>query len=294
MKTVFKEILHNGLKQEITVTKTIVDKKSKYQKIQIFDTLIYGRILVLDGIIQVTEKDEAAYSEMLVHPAIHVLKSPKNILIVGGGDGAVAEEVLKYNFIKQIDLVDIDEEVVSLSKKYFKKINKDSLKNKKVKLFFQDASNFIEKTKNKYDLIIADRPDPVGAGRSLFKEKFYKNISNILTNEGIAIFQSGVPFLQKSETKEVLKNVNKIFKKNGTLLTVVPSYIGGFMALIWSSNKIDMKSSKLINRKIKIKTSYYNEEIRKSAFVVPNFLKFFWNHSIIYSEIALIPLKLEL
>ena len=274
MNAVFKEVLHIGLRQEVTVNKVLIDKKSKYQRIQILDTSVYGRILVLDGIIQVTEKDEAAYSEMLVHPAIQVLKSPQNVLIIGGGDGAVAEEILKYNFIKKIDLVDIDKEVVKLSSKYFKKINKNSLNNKKVNIFFQDAFDFIAATKNKYDLIIADRPDPVGAGKSLFKEKFYKNVNNILMAEGIAIFQSGVPFLQKSETKEVLKYVNKTFKKNGVFLTVVPSYIGGYMALVWSSNKVDLKKNKLINRKAKIKTSYYNEEIRKGAFYSPNFLKF--------------------
>ena len=275
MKTFFKEFLHKGLKQEITVDKILVDKKSRYQRIQIFDTPIYGRILVLDGIIQITEKDEAAYSEMLVHPAIQVLKNPKKILIIGGGDGAVAEEILKYNFVNKIDLVDIDKEVVKLSSIYFKKINKNSLRNKKVNLFFQDAFDFIACTKNKYDLIIADRPDPIGAGKSLFKESFYKNANNILRDAGIAIFQSGVPFLQKSETKEVLKYVNKTFKKNGVLLTVVPSYIGGYMALVWSSNKVDMRRSKVIKRKVKIKTSYYNEDIRKGAFHSPNFLKFF-------------------
>ena len=275
MPNTFKEILHNGLKQEIVVSKTIVNKKSKYQKIQIFDTPIYGRVLVLDGIIQITEKDEAAYSEMLVHPAMQVLENPKKVLIIGGGDGAVAEEVLKYNFVKNIDLVDIDREVVQCCTKYFKKINNNSLKNKKINLFFQDAYDFISRTNNKYDLIIADRPDPVGAGKSLFKEKFYRNINNILSIDGVAVYQSGVPFFQKSETKEVLKYVKKNFKKNGMLLTVVPSYIGGFMALVWSSNKIDMENNNLIKRKIKIKTTYYNEDIRKSAFCYPNFLKFF-------------------
>ena len=131
MPYIFKEVLHNGLTQEIKVTKTIANKKSKYQKIQIFDTQIYGRVLVLDGIIQITEKDESAYSEMLVHPAMQALKNPKKVLIIGGGDGAVAEEVLKYNFIKNIDLVDIDEEVVKYCTKYFKKINKNSLENKR-------------------------------------------------------------------------------------------------------------------------------------------------------------------
>ncbi len=274
MQTIFREVLHKGLKQEITIKKVLVDKKSKYQKIQIFDTPIYGRVLALDGIIQITEKDEAAYSEMLVHPAIQVLKNPKEVLIIGGGDGAVAEEVLKYNFINKIDLVDIDEEVIKLSKKFFKKINKNSLIDKRVKLYYEDAFDFIVNTNKKYDLIIADRPDPVGAGKSLFKYKFYKNVNNILSSNGIAIFQSGVTFLQKSETKEVMRHVKRIFKKNGVLLTVVPSYIGGFMALVWCSNKTDMGNRKIIKRPIKVQTSYYNDEIRKGALCSPNFIKF--------------------
>ena len=273
MNTIFKEVLHKGLKQEILIKKVLVDMKSKYQKIQVFDTLIYGKMLVLDGIIQVTEKDEAAYSEMLVHPAMQILKNPKDILIVGGGDGAVAEEVLKYNFIDKIDLVDIDEEVIKVSKRYFKKINKSSLSNKKVNLFYEDALNFITNTKNKYDLIIADRPDPVGAGKSLFKKKFYTNVKNILNRNGFAIFQSGVTFLQKKETIEVIKHVKSIFEKSGVILTVVPSYIGGFMTLVWSSDQIDMLKSKVIKGRKKIKTSYYNDEIRKASLSAPNFIK---------------------
>jgi len=273
MNTIFKEILHKGLKQEILIKKVLIDKKSKFQKIQVLDTLIYGKILVLDGIIQITEKDEAAYSEMLVHPAIQILKNPKDILIIGGGDGAVAEEILKYNFINKIDLVDIDEEVIKISKKYLKKINKSSLTNKKVNLFYEDALNFVSNTKNKYDLIIADRPDPVGAGKSLFKKEFYNGVNNSLKSNGIAIFQSGVTFLQKKETREVIQHVKGIFKKSGVMLTVVPSYIGGFMALVWSSNQIDMLNSKIVKGRKKIKTLYYNDEIRKASLCSPNFIK---------------------
>ena len=198
MTKIFKEKLHKGLYQEIEIKKLLTSKNSRFQKIDIFDSLTYGRVLALDGIVQVTEKDEAAYSEMLVHPAVQSLKKTvNNVLIVGGGDGAVAEEALKYNFIKNIDLVDIDKEVVDLSKKYFKKINKNSLSNKKVNLYYEDALKFIEKTNNTYDLVIADRPDPIGAAKTLYKKKFYKLVENIMSKNSIAIFQSGVPFLQK-------------------------------------------------------------------------------------------------
>ena len=272
MKT-FKENLHLGLNQEIKIKNRLVNKKSNFQKIEIFDTLTYGRVLALDGVIQVTEKDEYAYSEMLVHPAMQALaKKAKKILIIGGGDGAVAEEVLKYHYVKNIDLVDIDKEVIDLSKKYFKKINNNSLINKKLKLFYEDAFNFIDKNKNYYDLVIADRPDPIGAGKSLYKSNFYKKIKNIMSENSMAVFQSGVPFLQKKELNEVIKDIKKYFKYYGFYFTVVPSYIGGFMALVWASNNYDLlKKKNFIDKNIK--TEYFNKEILNASFAVPNFLK---------------------
>ena len=273
MKT-FKEKLHIGLNQEIKIKNRLINKKSNFQKIEIFDTLTYGRVLALDGVIQVTEKDEYAYSEMLVHPAMQALaKKAKKILIIGGGDGAVAEEVLKYNYVRKIDLVDIDKEVVDLSKKYFKKINNNSLVNKKLNLFYEDAFKFIDKNQNSYDLIIADRPDPIGAGKSLYKSNFYKKIKNIMSESSIAIFQSGVPFLQKKELQEVIKDIKKYFKYYGFYFTVVPSYIGGFMALVWASNNYDLfkKRNFVINNNIK--TKYFNKEILNASFAVPNFLQ---------------------
>ena len=273
MKT-FKEKLHIGLNQEIKIKKRLINKKSSFQKIEIFDTLTYGRVLALDGVIQVTEKDEYAYSEMLVHPAMQALsKKAKKILIIGGGDGAVAEEVLKYNNIRSIDLVDIDKEVVDLSKKYFKKINNNSLINKKLNLFYEDAFKFIDKNQNSYDLIIADRPDPIGAGKSLYKSNFYKKIKNIMSESSIAIFQSGVPFLQKKELQEVIRDIKKYFKYYGFYFTVVPSYIGGFMALVWASNNYDLfkKRNFVINNNIT--TKYFNKEILNASFAIPNFLK---------------------
>ena len=273
MKT-FKEKLHIGLNQEIRIKNRLINKKSNFQKIEIFDTLTYGRVLALDGVIQVTEKDEYAYSEMLVHPAMQALsKKSKKILIIGGGDGAVAEEVLKYHYVRNIDLVDIDKEVVDLSKKYFKKINNNSLINKKLNLFYEDAFRFIDKNQNSYDLIIADRPDPIGAGKSLYKSNFYKKIKDIMSESSIAVFQSGVPFLQKKELKDVIRDIKNYFKYYGFYFTVVPSYIGGFMALVWASNNYDLFKKRNFVTNKNIKTKYFNKEILDASFAVPNFLK---------------------
>ncbi len=273
MRKFFREKLHKGLTQEIEIKKLLISKQSKFQKIEIFDSFIYGRVLALDNVVQVTEKDEFAYSEMLVHPLVQSLKKkPEEVLIIGGGDGAVAEELLKYSFIKKIDLVDIDKEVIDLSKKYLKKINNNSLINYKLNLFYEDAFSFIKNTKSKYDIIITDRPDPIGAGKNLFKKEFYKNINDIISTDGIAVFQSGVPFFQKKEIKDVLNDVKKYFKYSGFYLTVVPSYIGGFMALVWSSNTTIISSKKKFN-KFNIDTSYYNQDILSASLISPNFIQ---------------------
>ena len=141
-------------------------------------------------------------------------------------------------------------------------------------MYFQDAYEFIAYTKQKYDLVIADRPDPIGAGKSLFKEKFYKNIYNVLSRKGVAIFQSGVTFLQKDEALEVIKYLKRNFKYTGIILTVVPSYIGGYMTLVWSSNRVNLLNKKVIG-KTNIKTSFYNETIRRGSLYPSDFIKFF-------------------
>ena len=275
----FTEELYKKYNQNITIEKIITSQKSKFQNILIFDSKYFGRILTLDKVIQITEFDHFYYSEMLSHIPIITHGKVKRVLIIGGGDGAIAHEVLKYNSIKEVFICEIDQEVINLSVKYLKKINFGSLKNPKVKIIIEDASQFIKKNnfKNYFDLIIADRPDPIGPGKNLFKIKFYKDIKNVLSNNGIAVFQNGVPFFQKKELKDTMKHLKSTFNYSGVYLTVVPTYIGGYMALTWSSNAIDIskkvnldKHSKVIN---KLNTQYYTKEIHYTSFILPKWIK---------------------
>ena len=275
----FTEELYKKYNQNITIEKIIANQKSKFQNILIFDSKYFGRILTLDKVIQITEFDHFYYSEMLSHIPIITHGKVKRVLIIGGGDGAIAHEVLKHNSIKEVFICEIDQDVINLSVKYLKKINFGSLKNPKVKIIIEDASQFIRKNnfKNYFDLIIADRPDPIGPGKNLFKIKFYKDIKNALSNSGIAVFQNGVPFFQKKELKDTMKHLKSTFNYSGVYLTVVPTYIGGYMALTWSSNAIDIskkvnldKHSKVIN---KLNTQYYTKEIHYTSFVLPQWLK---------------------
>lgn len=275
----FTEELYKKYNQNITIEKIITSQKSKFQNILIFDSKYFGRILTLDKVIQITEFDHFYYSEMLSHIPIITHGKVKRVLIIGGGDGAIAHEVLKHNSIKEVFICEIDQDVINLSIKYLKKINFGSLKNPKVKIIIEDASQFIKrnKFKNYFDLIIADRPDPIGPGKNLFKIKFYKDIKNALSNSGIAVFQNGVPFFQKKELKDTMKHLKSTFNYSGVYLTVVPTYIGGYMALTWSSNAIDIskkvnldKHSKVIN---KLNTQYYTKEIHYTSFILPKWIK---------------------
>ncbi|MFP6778683.1 MAG: polyamine aminopropyltransferase [Alphaproteobacteria bacterium] len=275
----FTENLYKNYNQTITIEKIIANQKSNYQNILIFDSKYFGRILSLDKIIQTTEFDHYYYSEMLSHIPIISHGDIKKVLIIGGGDGAIASEVLKHNSIKEIFICEIDEDVIDLSNKYLKKINFGSLKNPKVNIIIEDASKFISKDyfKNYFDLIIADRPDPIGPGKKLFKLEFYKNIKNALSNSGIAVFQNGVPFFQKDELRDAKKQLKSIFKYSGIYLTVVPTYIGGYMALTWSSNAIDISKAINIDKKYKVikklYTKYYTKEIHQSSFNLPQWIK---------------------
>ncbi|MBA36710.1 MAG: spermidine synthase [Pelagibacterales bacterium] len=275
----FTEELYKKYNQNITIEKIITSQKSKFQNILIFDSKYFGRILTLDKVIQITEFDHFYYSEMLSHIPIITHGKVKRVLIIGGGDGAIAHEVLKHNSIKEVFICEIDQDVINLSIKYLKKINFGSLKNPKVKIIIEDASQFIKRNnfKNYFDLIIADRPDPIGPGKNLFKIKFYKDIKNALSNSGIAVFQNGVPFFQKKELKDTMKHLKSTFNYSGVYLTVVPTYIGGYMALTWSSNAIDIskkvnldKHSKVIN---KLNTQYYTKEIHYTSFILPKWIK---------------------
>jgi len=270
---IFTEDLYKKYNQNITIEKKVVEKNSLYQNILIFDSKYFGRVMTLDKVVQITEHDHHGYSEMLTHVPILSHGNIKKVLIIGGGDGAIAAEVLKYKEIQEISICEIDEEVINLSKIYLKKINKGSLNNSRVNIIIKDASKLIENKdfKNYFDLIIADRPDPIGPGKNLFKIKFYENIKNILSERGIAVFQTGVPFFQKKELKITNQYLKNTFKLSGAYLTVVPTYIGGYMALTWASKKTDMSKNISINKNLN--TEYYTSDIHRASFILPNWVK---------------------
>ena len=282
MPTSFKERLHKGYAQAMELAgPPLVEEKSRYQRIKIFDSVANGRVLVLDDIVQLTTRDESAYAEMLTHLPMFEHGKAERVMIVGGGDLSIADEALKHKSVKEVVLVDIDGRVVELCKTHFAEINAKAFKDKRLKIEIADAFEYLgrKESKARFDLIIADRPDPVGPGKALFGETFYDRIKGALKPGGFATFQTGVPFYQPDEITEALQELSQFFPQSGLYLTVVPTYIGGFMALSWAGKgkklgtPAGIAKARAAFKRSKIKTDYYNADIHAAAFALPEWIR---------------------
>ena len=272
----FYENLHPDIKIGIK-GKIIYRKKTAYQDIKLYSTPGFGKMLTLDGIIQTTEKDEYIYHEMMTHPVMIAHPEPKNVVIIGGGDGGVLREVLKYK-IEKVYLVEIDKDVINMSKKYLNKICHKSFNDKRLNIVIDDGANFIKNTKEKFDIAIIDSPDPIGPAKVLFSTNFYSRIHSCLNNKGIIIRQSGSTTLQANELKSNYRILKKIFPVVEVQLAAIPTYSGGFFSFITASKSINPKKMKTeeIERKINklnLKTKYYNAEVHKASMGLPNYVR---------------------
>lgn len=208
------------------IDKEIFKGKSKFQDIYIFESPGFGKMLVLDGIIQLSQSDEFVYHEMIVHEPFMTHPNPKRVLVIGGGDGGVLREAVKYPGI-QIDFVEIDCQVVDVCRKYLPFISKGAFSNKKVNVLFCDGLKFIAGKKDCYDVIIVDSTDPVGPGKVLFQMNFYKKVYNALKKDGIAVFQLG-PFLDFDLIiRGIGRNLGRLFKFVNPFRLPMPSYSCG-------------------------------------------------------------------
>ena len=279
----FKERLHKGYAQSMELAgKPLAEEKSQYQRIRIFDTVANGRVMTLDDIVQITTRDESAYAEMLTHLPLFEHGKAARVMIVGGGDLSIADEALKHKSVREVVLVDIDGRVIELCREHFVQINAKAFKDKRLKIEVADAFEYLVRpqSKGRFDLIVADRPDPVGPGKALFGETFYDRVKGALKAGGFATFQTGVPFYQPWEITEALQELKSFFPQSGLYLSVVPTYIGGFMALSWAckGNKTlgtpaGVRRAVAAFKKSRIKTDYYNAEIHAAAFALPEWIK---------------------
>jgi len=261
--------------------KPIVEEKSRFQRIKIFDTVANGRVMTLDDVVQITTRDESAYAEMLTHLPFFEHGGVERIMIVGGGDLSIADEALKHKSVKEVVLVDIDGRVIELCRRYFGAINARAFRDKRLKIEVADAFAYLGRpeARRSFDLIIGDRPDPIGPGKALFGDTFYDRVRDALRPGGFATFQTGVPFYQPWEITEALKDLSRFFPASGLYLTVVPTYIGGYMALSWAGKgrrlgtRAGIEKARAAYGRSRIRTDYYNPAMHAAAFAFPEWIR---------------------
>lgn len=277
MTTWFNETLYAGFRQGHEIKKVLFEGKSRYQKVKVFESGRFGRVLALDGVVQCTEGDEFVYHEMLTHLPILAHGNVQSVLIVGGGDGGILEEVLKHKGIKRVTMVEIDGVVIEVAKKYLPKICGKAFADKRTNLIVGDGAAWVRDTDERYDLVIVDRPDPVGPATVLFSKGFYDNCRRVMKPGAILVAQNGVPHMQGPELTDAIRLFQKIWAHSGTYLAVVPTYVCGFMSLTWACDRdiTDVDPRKVFDRFAKAalpKLRYYNPELHFGAFALPNFV----------------------
>ncbi len=250
------------------VSSILYDAPSNFQRITVIDTESVGRVLLLDGLVMFSEMDEFIYHEMIVHPAFLIHPDPRKILVIGGGDGGTVREILKYP-VEKVYLVEIDQEVIQVAKNFFPYLAK-SLDSHKVEIINNDGAKFLNSSKEIFDVIIIDSSDPVGPSISLFTEEFLKDVLSHLSPTGIFVSQSGSAIFHKAHLKKFFSMVRENFKIAKIYLAPVITYPGTIWTFIIGSSSLDLDE---IKREPLQGLKFYNFDIHKSAFSLPNFLK---------------------
>jgi len=258
----------------LKIKKTLYSKKSKYQEVQILETEEFGRMLVIDGMVMTTERDEFIYHEMLVHVPIFTHPNPENILVIGGGDGGTVRELVEHRDIKKITMVEIDKDVIDASKKFLPGLS-GQLNNPRFKLIIGDGIKYVKSSTGKFDVIILDSSDPVGPAKELFSRDFFKNVYRCLKPDGILVAQTETPFMDKEVIKKTYKILKKIFPLVKLYFAPIPTYPSGMWSFAFASKKYDPLVNFDIERAMdkKFPTKYYNEDVHRGAFMLPEFMK---------------------
>lgn len=274
----FQETLYDHWRQSFRVTREITRLAGPMQDIALFETPGFGRVLTLDGVIQVTTGDEFIYHEMLAHVPIYAHGAVRSVCVVGGGDGGMLREILKHRSVEQAVLVEIDAAVVEFCREHLPSVSAGAFDDSRTEIVIADAVRFMAETQRRFDLIVVDSTDPIGPGEGLFTEAFYKDCARRLTADGIVVNQNGVPFLQGDEVTQTYLRRRPHFADVSYYLAAVPTYAGGFMALGWAAASPRARATPAgdIHARFAaapVAARYYTPDIHGASFALPVYIK---------------------
>jgi spermidine synthase len=274
------ETLYAEWGQRFLVKRELARVRSDFQDIAIFESHTHGRVMVLDGVIQITEGDEFVYQEMLTHVPLLAHGSAANVLIIGAGDGGVLRRVLQHGNVKRAVMVEIDGEVIRLSKEFLPNIAGNAWNDPRAQVIVGDGIDYVKNAPdNTFDVIIVDSTDPIGVGEVLFTDDFYRNSARILTAQGLIVNQCGVPFMQADELRDTSARRRNFFSHVTAYVAAVPTYVGGFMTLGWAGKDATLTRTptEIIRARAQAagildSTQYWTPEIHTGAFNLPPYI----------------------
>ncbi|MBQ6973097.1 MAG: polyamine aminopropyltransferase [Synergistaceae bacterium] len=258
----------DNLKLSMRVKNILHSEKTPYQELLVADTYEYGRTLMLDGAYQLTERDEFTYSEMMAHVPICAHPDPKNVMIIGGGDGAIMREVLKHKCVKKCTLIDIDERVIESSKKFLPFAG-CSFADGRADVKCMDAMKYIRETSERYDVVIVDSTDPVDFAAGLFQSGFYADVKRVMTHSAMLSELTESPFTDTDIMTQAIREMRKVFPCVRMYWGVVPTYPSG----MWTYGLASMRECEFEPLRTVTPTQYYTDKIHRASFILPPFLE---------------------
>ena len=267
-----------GLRTYYQAERVLYEMQTEHQHLVLFEHKLFGKMLMLDGATQVTTRDEFIYHEMMTHVPILAHGRVKEVLIVGGGDCGIAEEVLKHKSLKRVTQVEIDASVIAFSKEHFPEFTRPVFRDKRFESVIADGMKYVAETKRRFDVIIVDSTDPQGPGAILFTKQFYARCKRCLAPGGVMVTQNGVPFMQPAELHKSVGHFKKLFADAACYVASIPTYVGGQMAMGWAAKdkRLRRQALRTIAARYKkagsFKTRYWTPEVHVASFALPRFI----------------------
>lgn len=272
------ETLHDDFRFGLKADRVLHESHTDHQHLVIFENATFGRVLMLDGIVQLTEHDEFMYHEMMAHVPLLALGDPADVLIIGGGDGGVLREVLKHRSVTRATLCEIDRSVITLCANHFPFVCNNALDDPRARLVISDGTKFVAETTDRFDAILVDSTDPVGPGKALFTHQFYSDCRACLKPGGVLVTQNGLPFHQGPQLRQSAASFRELFADATAYLIATPAYVSGSMALGWATDNKALRaiSAKVLRARLDqsgMQLRYYTPEVHLAAFALPGYVE---------------------
>jgi spermidine synthase len=274
-ETLFDEL---GFRMSYEVERVLYEMQTEHQHLVLFENKFFGKMLMLDGATQITKRDEFIYQEMMSHVPIFAHGHAKNVLIIGGGDCGIAEEVLKHKSVERVTQVEIDASVVEFAKEHFPEFTKPAFADKRFESVIDDGMKYVARTDRRFDVIIVDSTDPQGPGKVLFSNRFYSACKHCMANGAVMVTQNGVPIFQHAELTSSVGKFRKLFADGSCYVAAIPTYIGGHMAIGWASDDLRLRQTPVKTLAARYRkagafeTRYWTPEVHAAAFALPRFI----------------------